>query len=109
GQGKKRGEKPIFTIATLFPADYIIKKLNQLRELSRDFLKQIEIEFKDVATQNRKIEDRRGNCLRRVVREYFGSRESETPVLNFRDGEDQNDCKALRAAYLCLAVERDYC
>ncbi|MFM6050991.1 MAG: hypothetical protein ACKPA7_04990, partial [Sphaerospermopsis kisseleviana] len=62
-----------------------------------------------MATQNRKIEDRRGNSLRRVVREYFGGRESETPVLNFRDGEDQNDCKALRAAYLCLAVERDYC
>ncbi|MFM6136252.1 MAG: protelomerase family protein, partial [Sphaerospermopsis kisseleviana] len=76
GQGKKRGEKPVFKIATLFPAKYVIEKLNKLRELSRDFLKQIEIEFKDVATQNRKIEDRRGNSLRRVVREYFGGRES---------------------------------
>ncbi|MFM6136143.1 MAG: hypothetical protein ACKPCP_18635, partial [Sphaerospermopsis kisseleviana] len=58
-------------------------------------------------TQNRKIEDRRGNSLRRVVQEFFGGKNTETPVLNFRDGEDQNDCKALRAAYLCLAVERD--
>ncbi|MFM6151686.1 MAG: protelomerase family protein, partial [Sphaerospermopsis kisseleviana] len=108
GQGKKRGEKPVFRIATLFPANYIIKKLNQLRELSKDFLQQIEIEFKDdIATQNRKIEDRRGNSLRRVVQEFFGGRGTETPVLNFRDGEDQNDCKALRAAYLCLATERD--
>lgn len=108
GQGKKRGEKPVFKIATLYPANYIIKKLNQLRELTRDFIREIETEFKDdIATQNRKIEDRRGNSLRRVVQEYFGGKETETPVLNFRDSEEQNDCKALRAAYLCLATERD--
>ncbi|MFM6136185.1 MAG: protelomerase family protein, partial [Sphaerospermopsis kisseleviana] len=50
GQGKKRGEKPVFRIATLVPANDIIKKLNQLRELSKDVLQQIEIEFNDVAT-----------------------------------------------------------
>jgi hypothetical protein len=108
GQGKKRGEKPVFKIATLYPANYIVKKLNQLRELTTDFIREIESEFKDdIATQNRKIEDRRGNSLRRVVQEYFGGKESKTPVLNFRDSEEQNDCKALRAAYLCLATERD--
>lgn len=108
GQGKKRGEKPIFKIATLYPANYIIKKLNQLRELTKDFIREIETEFKDdIATQNRKIEDRRGNSLRRVVQEYFGGKETETPILNFRDDEVQNDCKALRAAYLCLATDRD--
>lgn len=108
GQGKKRGEKPIFKIATLYPANYIIEKLNQLRELTKDFIKEIESEFKDdIATQNRKIEDRRGNSLRRVVQEYFGGKETETPILNFRDDEVQNDCKALRAAYLCLATDRD--
>ena len=31
GQGKKRGSEPAFIIATLYPADYIIKKLGQLR------------------------------------------------------------------------------
>jgi len=108
GQGKKRGEKPVFKISTLYPANYIIKKLNQLRELTRDFIREIEIEFRDdIATQNRKIEDRRGNSLRRVVQEYFGGKETETPILNFRNSEDQNDCKALRAAYLCLATDRD--
>ncbi|MBD2667294.1 protelomerase family protein [Richelia sinica] len=108
GQGKKRGEKPVFKIATLYPANYIINKLNQLRELTKDFIREIETEFKDdIATQNRKIEDRRGNSLRRVVQEYFGGKDTETPVLNFRDSEEQNDCKALRAAYLCLATDRD--
>ncbi|MGM3305778.1 protelomerase family protein [Anabaena sp. WFMT] len=108
GQGKKRGEKPIFKIATLYPASYVIQKLNQLRKDTRDFVKGIEAEFKgDIAAQNRTIENRRGNSLRRVVQEYFGGKETETPVLNFRDSEDQNDCKALRAAYLCLATDRD--
>ena len=30
GQGKKRGEKPVFEIATLYPADYVIKALARL-------------------------------------------------------------------------------
>jgi hypothetical protein len=31
GQGKKRGDKPVFPIATLYPAEYVIKCLTKLR------------------------------------------------------------------------------
>ena len=31
-QGKKRGDKPVFSIATLYPASYVIERLNWLRK-----------------------------------------------------------------------------
>jgi hypothetical protein len=110
GQGKKRGDKPVFNIATLYPANYIIEKLNYLRkeDSTKALLKEVVIDFpKDVAAQNRSIDNRRGQSLRRVVKEYFGDKYAENPALNLRNDEDQNNCKALRAAYLCLATERD--
>ncbi len=110
GQGKKRGNEPAFAIATLFPAEYIIKKLGQLRRDlgTKALLKEVATEFpEDIAAQNRSIENRRGNSLRRVVQEYFGGRDTQKPLLNFRNDQDQNDCKALRAAYGCLATKRD--
>ncbi len=110
GQGKKRGDEPAFAIATLFPAEYIIKKLGQLRRDlgTKALLKEVATEFpEDIAAQNRSIENRRGNSLRRVVQEYFGGRDTQKPLLNFRNDQDQNDCKALRAAYASLATKRD--
>ncbi|MCC5662196.1 hypothetical protein LC608_35885 [Nostoc sp. XA010] len=110
GQGKKRGEKPVFKISTLFPASYIIERLNHLRKeaSSKSLLKEVAKEFPtDVAAQNKAIEDKRGNSLRRVVQEYFGGKDSREPLLNFRHGQEQNDCKALRAACACLVTERD--
>ncbi|MHC5723557.1 MAG: hypothetical protein ACYTXY_05255 [Nostoc sp.] len=61
----------------------------------------------DLAAQNKAIEDKRGNSLRRVVQEYFGGKDTEEPLLNFREGQEQNDCTALRAACACLVTERD--
>ena len=110
GQGKKRGEKPVFKISTLFPGLYIIERLNHLRNDAsiKELIKQVNHEFSgDVAAQNKAIEDRRGNSLRRVVQEYFGGKDTEEPLLNFRHGQEQNDCKALRAACACLVTERD--
>lgn len=110
GQGKKRGEEPAFAIATLYPAEYIIKKLGQLRRdpNTKALLKEVAAEFPDdIAAQNRSIENRRGNSLRRVVQEYFGGKDTTEPLLNFRNDQDQNDCKALRAAYASLATKRD--
>lgn len=110
GQGKKRGEKPVFKISTLFPASYIIERLNHLRKepSTKSLLKEVANEFPtDVAAQNKAIEDRRGNSLRRVVQEYFGGKDNREPLLNFRHGQEQNDCKALRAACACLVTERD--
>lgn len=110
GQGKKRGEKPVFKISTLFPASYIIERLNHLRKepSTKSLLKEAANEFPtDVAAQNKAIENKRGNSLRRVVQEYFGGKGDKTPILNFRNGQEQNDCKALRAACACLVTERD--
>ena len=108
GQGKKRGENPIFPIASLFPAVYIVEKLQKLRELTNYFVKEIESEFPDdIAAQNRSIDNKRGQSLRRVVKEFFGEKYDESPLLEIREGDDQNNCKSLRAAYLCLATERD--
>ncbi len=110
GQGKKRGEKPVFKISTLFPASYIIERLNWLRKepSTKSLLKEAANEFPtDVAAQNKAIEDKRGNSLRRVVQEYFGGKGDKEPLLNFRHGQEQNDCKALRAACACLVTERD--
>ena len=110
GQGKKRGEKPVFKISTLFPAGYVSERLNHLRNDAsiKELIKQVNHEFSgDVAAQNKAIEDRRGNSLRRVVQEYFGGKDSREPLLNFRHGQEQNDCKALRAACACLVTERD--
>ena len=110
GQGKKRGEKPVLKIHTLFPASYVIERLHHLRRDAsvKSLLQEVNSEFpKDTAAQNRAIENRRGNSLRRVVQEFFGGRETKEPLLNFRQGEDQNDCKALRAACAALVTERD--
>lgn len=110
GQGKKRSEKPVFKISTLFGASHIIERLNHLRNDAsiKELLKLVKSEFPgDVAAQNKAIEDRRGNSLRRVVQKYFGSKDTNEPLLNFRYGQEQNDCKALRAACASLVTERD--
>ncbi|MHC5748711.1 MAG: protelomerase family protein, partial [Nostoc sp.] len=110
GQGKKRGQKPVFKISTLFPAEYIIERLARLRKepSTNALLREAANEFpSDISAQNKSIEDKRGNSLRRVVQEYFGGKDNRTPVLNFRTDKERNDCKALRAACACLVTERD--
>lgn len=42
-----------------------------------------------------------------VARSCFGGKHDSTPVLAIRHGEEQDNCKALRAAYAALATERD--
>ncbi|MBD2731991.1 hypothetical protein H6G96_38470, partial [Nostoc sp. FACHB-892] len=110
GQGKKRGQKPVFKISTLLGASYIIERLAYLRKDGnlKELLKEVSEKFpRDVAAQNKIIEDKRGNSLRRIVKKYFGGKDSNKPVLNFRHDQEQNDCTALRAACACLVTERD--
>lgn len=110
GQGKKRGETPVFEIATLYPADYVIKCLTKLRREpgTKSLLKEVTTEFpKSVTRQNVEIDKRRNGSLNRVVRASFGDKGQDNPVLKFRHGEKQDNCKALRAAYAVLATERD--
>jgi hypothetical protein len=110
GQGKKRGDKPVFPIATLYPAEYIIKCLTRLRReaSTKVLLKEVANEFpSDLAAQNQALDSRRNGSLNRVVRQYFGDKGQSVPILAFRHGEEQDNCKALRAAYGALATERD--
>src|SRR4028119_2486454 len=110
GQGKKRGDKPVFPIATLYPGEYVIKCLTKLRRepSTKALLKEVANEFpNDLAAQNQAIDSRRNGSLNRVVRSYFGDKGQSTPVLAFRHGEEQDNCKALRAAYGAIATERD--
>jgi hypothetical protein len=110
GQGKKRGDKPVFPIATLYPAEYVIKCLSRLRReaSTKALLKEVANEFpSDLAAQNQAIDSRRNGSLNRVVRSCFGDKGQSIPVLAFRHGEEQDNCKALRAAYGALATERD--
>lgn len=110
GQGKKRGDKPVFPIPTLYPAEYIIKCLNRLRReaSTKTLLKEVANEFpNDLAKQNQSIDSRRNGSLNRVVRAYFGDKGDATPVLAFRHEEEADNCKALRAAYGALVTERD--
>lgn len=110
GQGKKRGEKPVFEIATLYPADFVIKCLARLRRESstKALLSEVAAQFPDSITQqNVALGNRRNRSLLRVVAEYFGDKGDLTPVLKFRHGDEQDNNKALRAAYGVLAAERD--
>ncbi|MBP5974486.1 hypothetical protein HW132_17565 [Brasilonema sp. CT11] len=110
GQGKKRGETPVFEIATLYPADCVIKSLARLRKEPSTIalLKEVKAQFsKSETRQNVEIDNRRGQSLRRVVRAFYGDKGDNTPVLAFRHGESQHNNKALRAAYAVLATERD--
>jgi hypothetical protein len=109
GQGKKRGDKPVFEIATLYPANYVIKALARLRKepSTQSLLEEVAKDSPSITKQNIAIDNRRGQSLRRVVRAYFGDRGQQKPVLAFRYGDDQDNNKALRAAYAVLATERD--
>jgi len=110
GQGKKRNDKPVFPIATLYPGEYIIKCLYRLRRegSTKVLLREVANDFpNDLAAQNQSIDSRRNGSLNRVVREYFGDKGEKEPVLAFRYEEEQDNCKALRAAYGALATERD--
>ena len=110
GQGKKRGEKPVFAIATLFPGSYVIEKLGQLRneESTKELLKRVRGQFpREIAQQNRALDSCRNGSLNNVVRQVFGDKDDKNPVLAIRQGDEQDNCKALRAAYACLVMERD--
>ncbi|MDJ0716195.1 MAG: protelomerase family protein [Prochloraceae cyanobacterium] len=110
GQGKKRGEKPVFEIATLFPSGYIIQQYKKLQqhESIRTLLKEVKANFpRDISEQNRSIDSRRNGSLNRVVRAKFDNRDNDNPALALRHDEEQNNCKALRAAYANLATARD--
>ena len=109
GQGKKRGEKPVFEIPVLFPARYIVERLKHLRADAgmKSLLLEIEQEFKSTIRQNVELDKRRNGSLNRVVREYFGGQKNGDVILELRGDDPNRNNKALRAAYAALVTERD--
>lgn len=110
GQGKKRGEKPVFEIPVLFPARYIVECLKRLKADVGlvAMLREIEQQFQNSITrQNVEIDKRRNQSLNRVVREYFGGKKDGEVILELRHDDINQNNKALRAAYAALVTERD--
>ena len=104
GQGKKRGEKPVFPIATLAPAELIVSTLGHLRNRTeiKSLLKEVRANNPRILVkQNDEIDRRTNKCINRVVGREFAT------VLPARHGETEDNCKALRAAYSAIATKRD--
>ena len=104
GQGKKRGEKPVFAISTLAPAELIVATLGHLRNRTeiKSLLKEVRANNpRDLVRQNDEIDRRTNKSINRAVKREFGS------VLPTRHGEDEGNCKALRASYSAIATRRD--
>ena len=104
GQGKKRGEKPVFPIATLAPAELIVATLGYLRNRTeiKSLLKEVRANNpRDLVRQNDEIDRRTNTPINRAVKREFAL------VLPARHGESEDNCKALRAAYSAIATRRD--
>lgn len=104
GQGKKRGEKPVFRIASLIPSEMAVSALARFRN-SPDvqmLLKEVRAANpRDLVKQNDEIDRRTNGSINRIVRREFA------PVVPARHGEKEDNCKALRAAYSAIATRRD--
>ncbi len=93
GQAKKRGKEVTYEIPVLFPAKFIVRRLNYLRK---------QAECKELKKLSRaEVDSLKNSVTNKIVREIFN------PFMPKRFNEITNNCKALRAAYACLAVNRD--
>ncbi|NEP60610.1 MAG: hypothetical protein F6K31_27030 [Symploca sp. SIO2G7] len=112
GQGKKRGEKPVFPISLLVPVDEFLKAFKKFRanpEL-KTILKTARSEASgDIPKQNRVIDKLSNKRLNRVVKAEF---EEILPPRNevedrLEDEEADINNTALKSAYLAIATKRD--
>lgn len=110
GQGKKRGEKPVFNIPTLCLPRVVTAALKTIRQESevQAILSECIAISDDVSAQNAAIDSRTNKRINRVIKREFGS------ILPQRKGdkvdeetEATGNCKALRAAYAALVTKRD--
>lgn len=103
GQGKKRGSEPYFTIATLLPAQEILKAFESFRsswELQGIVTHCLAVS-EEVESQNEEIDKLTNKLINRQVARAFSA------FIQPRPGESTINCKALRAAYVALVVKRD--
>jgi hypothetical protein len=101
GQGKKRGEKPVFPISILVPVDVFIKAFRYFR--GNPIVKAIIIQAKaeapdDIAEQNRIVDKLSNKQLNRVVKREF--KEILPPRSDISN-------TSLKSAYLAIATKRD--
>lgn len=111
GQGKKRGEKPVFPISLLVPVEEFLKAFRKFRANPdlKTILKTAKTEASgDIPKQNRIIDKLSNKLLNRVVKTEF---EEILPPRNEnekREGEEADiNCTALKSAYLAIATKRD--
>jgi signal recognition particle subunit SEC65 len=105
GQGKKRGNKPVFTIATLLPADQCRSALHRLRRdpYTKQVLQAARTEHpRNITAQNQAIDSRTNRSHNRAIAQHFAD------LIPQREGDQNITCKNLRAAYLVMATERDH-
>lgn len=109
GQAKKRDygleeeERAKYPIGVLVPAELFLdafKRYSQKPEAQKlkDFI--AKNPNADAEAVNKRIEDNRGNSLRRICQQYFG-------FLPLRENEQNPSPKVLRAIYCVLITERD--
>lgn len=112
GQGKKRGEKPVFPISLLVPVDVFLKVFKKFR--SNPDIKAIINEAKvegagDTAKENRVIDKLSNKRLNRVVKTEFArtlpSRHDLGEVTEDEEADINNT--ALKSAYLAISTQRD--
>jgi Telomere resolvase len=112
GQVKKRDygmpedERVEYRIGLLVPAEFFIKAFKRFRQMpeAKEILTYLKEETRLGVNQediNKKINDRRGNSLRRVTIAFFGE------FLPKRHDDDELNTKALRAVYVALITKRD--
>jgi hypothetical protein len=99
------GEKLKYPIGLLVHVDAFLNAFNKLRNMPEclDITRMVYEELDAGNTRkkiNEKIENRRGNSLRRVVQEYFD-------FVPPKEGEKNVTNKALRACYVKLITDRD--
>ena len=111
GQAKKRDydipedERTEYRIGVLVPASLFLEAIERFDKMPesveiKDFLNNEEEKGTSPEEINKKIEDKRGNSLRRVIEKEFN-------LLPLRDGHKKINAISLRAAYLRLITERD--
>ncbi|HEY9675384.1 MAG TPA: protelomerase family protein [Waterburya sp.] len=112
GQGKKRGEEPVFPISILVPVDIFLKAFKQFRSNPdvKEVLKTAKNEASnDIAKQNRIIDKLTNKRLNRIVKRDFAIVLPPRVEADMKSEDDEADinCTALKSAYLAMATERD--
>jgi len=112
GQGKKRGENPVFSISLLVPVEIFLKAFKKFR--SNPDVKAVISEAKsesakDIAKENRIVDKLSNKRLNRIVKSEFAQTlPSRTDIGDVSEDEEADiNNTALKSAYLAMATKRD--